>query len=38
MSEPRLDDDIALGIDDEDKTMLEELLGDDGLDRMWGDD
>lgn len=38
MSEPPLDDDIALGIYDEDKTMLEELLGDDGLDRMWGDD
>jgi len=31
MSEPRLEDDIALGLDEE-----EEL--DDGPDRMWGDE
>ena len=31
MSEPRLEDDIALGLDDEDDS-------DQGLDRMWGDE
>lgn len=32
MSEPRLEDDIALDIDDE------EEVDDDDMDRMWGDE
>ena len=39
--EPPLNDDV-FELDDEDmeedESMLDELLGDDDMDRMWGDD
>ena len=35
MTEPRLDDDIALGIDEEE---LDDTDPGDGADRMWGDE
>ena len=37
MTEPRLDDDIALGIDEEEEELNDTDPGD-GPDRMWGDD
>lgn len=36
MSEPRVDDDVALGIDEE--IELDDTDPGDGPDRMWGDD
>ena len=36
MTEPRLDDDIALGINEEEE--LDDTDPGDGPDRMWGDD
>ena len=39
--EPPLNDDVFELDDDElddDESMLDELLGDDDMDRMWGDD
>jgi hypothetical protein len=36
MTEPRLDDDIALGINEEEE--LDDTDPGDGADRMWGDD
>ena len=35
MSEPRVDDDVALGIDEEE---VDDTDSGDGPDRMWGDE